>query len=64
MGAATGRRLSINEVKTMKISKRARARLKLMTAAEKKKITSAARTLFDFGLISTKRAEMIARNYR
>jgi len=39
----------------MKISKRARARLKLMTAAEKKKITSAARTLFDFGLISTKR---------
>jgi len=48
----------------MKISKRARARLKLMTAAEKKKITSAARTLFDFGLISTKRGEMIARNYR
>jgi len=48
----------------MKISKMARARLKLMTAAEKKKITAAARTLFDFGLISAKRATMIARNYR
>lgn len=48
----------------MKISKNARARLKLMTAAEKKKITGAARTLFDFSLISAKRAEMIARNYR
>jgi len=63
MGAAARCCLSINE-EVMKISKRARARLKLMTAAEKKKITSAARTLFDFGLISTKRAEMIARNYR
>jgi len=64
MGAAAGCCLSINKELKMKISKRARARLKLMTASEKKKITSAARTLFDFGLISTKRAEMIARNYR
>jgi hypothetical protein len=48
----------------MKLSKNARARMKLMTSAEKKKIVSAARTLFDFGLVSAKRAEMIARNYR
>lgn len=48
----------------MKLSKNARARLKLMTAAEKKQIVAAARKLFDFGIISAKRAEMIARNYR
>ena len=64
MGSATGCCLSINKEINMKISKTARARLKLMTSAEKKKITAAARTLFDFSLISAKRAEMIARNYR
>ncbi len=48
----------------MKLSKMSRARLKLMTSAEKKKIVSASRTLFDFGLMSAKRAEMIARNYK
>jgi hypothetical protein len=48
----------------MKLSKMAKARLKLMTSAEKKAILSASRKLFDFGLISPKRAEMIARNYR
>lgn len=48
----------------MKLSKAARARVKLMTQAEKKKITAAARTLFDFQIISAKRAELIARNYR
>jgi len=48
----------------MKLSKNARARLKLMTSAEKKTIVSSARKLFDFGLISAKRAELIARNYR
>ena len=41
-----------------------RARLKLMTSAEKKKIVAAARTLFDFQIISAKRADMIARNYK
>ena len=64
MGTAPRGRIYFIEVKNMKISKIARARLKLMTAAEKKKITAAARTLFDFSLISAKRAEMIARNYR
>lgn len=48
----------------MKLSKRNRTRLKLMTAGEKKKIRDASRTLFDFGLISTKRMELIARNYK
>mgnify|MGYP000226495886 CR=1 FL=1 len=48
----------------MKLSKTARTKKKLATAAETKKVVSAARTLFDFGLISNKRAEMIARNYR
>ena len=48
----------------MKLSKTARARLKLMTSAEKKKIVAAARTLFDFQIISAERAEMIARNYK
>tara|TARA_Y100001963_G_C6746640_1_gene431955 strand:+ start:183 stop:329 length:147 start_codon:yes stop_codon:yes gene_type:complete len=48
----------------MKLSKHARARLKLMTSAEKKQIVASARKLFDFGIISAKRAEMIARNYK
>ena len=48
----------------MKLSKQARARMKLMTAGEKKKIRDASRTLFDFGLMSPKRAEMVARNYK
>jgi hypothetical protein len=48
----------------MKLSKNARARLKLMTSAEKKQIVASARKLFDFQIISAKRAEMIARNYK
>ena len=48
----------------MKLSKNSRARLKLMTSAEKKNNVSSARKLFDFGLMSAKRAEMIARNYK
>jgi hypothetical protein len=48
----------------MKISKQAKARLRLMTTAEKKKVLSATRTLFDFQIISAKRAEMLARSYR
>jgi hypothetical protein len=47
----------------MKISKNARARLKLMTSAEKKTVVASARKLFDFGIISAKKAELIARNY-
>jgi hypothetical protein len=48
----------------MKLGKNARARMKLMTSAEKKKIVAAARTLFDFGLLTASRATMIARNYK
>ncbi len=48
----------------MKLSKNARARLKLMTAGEKSMIRKAARNLFDFGIISAKKLEMIARNYK
>ena len=35
-----------------------------LTAAEKKKVLSAARTLFDYQIISAKRADMLARTYR
>ena len=48
----------------MKLSKNARARMKLMTSAEKKKIVAAARTLFDFQVITADRANLIARNYK
>lgn len=48
----------------MKLSKRNKARLKLMTATEKSMVRKAARNLFDFGLISTKRMDLIARNYK
>ena len=48
----------------MKVSKQAKARLKLMTMAEKKKVLAAARTLFDYQIISAKRAEMSARSYK
>ena len=48
----------------MKLSKNSRARLKLMTSAEKKSVVASARKLFDFGIIFAKKAEMIARNYK
>ena len=48
----------------MKLNKGARVKKRLMTQAEMKKIVSAARTLLDAQLISPKRADMIARNYR
>ena len=48
----------------MKLSKEAKARSKLMTASERASIRKAARTLFDFQLMSPKRLEMIARNYK
>jgi len=48
----------------MKLSKNSRARLKLMTSAEKATVRKAARNLFDFGIISPKKLDMIARNYK
>ena len=48
----------------MKVSKQAKARMKLMTMAEKKKVLAAARVLFDFQIISAKRADMLARTYK
>ena len=48
----------------MKLSKNARARMKLMTSTEKKKIVAAARTLFDFQIITAAKANMISRNYK
>ena len=47
----------------MKLSKAARTKKKLATAAEMKKVVSAAKTLFDFGLISNKRAEFLQKRY-
>ena len=48
----------------MRISKQAKARLRLMTAAEKNKVLAATRTLFDYQIISAKRAETLARSYK
>jgi len=48
----------------MKMNSGARTKKRLMTQAEMKKVVSAARVLLDAGLISSKRADMIARNFR
>jgi len=48
----------------MKLSKMARSKKNLATAAEKKSVVSAARKLLDFDLITSKKADMIARNYK
>jgi len=48
----------------MKVNKTARTKKRLMTSAEMKKVVSAAKVLLDAGLISNKRADMIARNFR
>ena len=48
----------------MKLNKQAKTRMKLMTTAEKKKILAAVRTMFDFQIISAKRADMLARSYK
>jgi len=48
----------------MKMNAGARTKKRLMTSAEMKKVVSAARVLLDAGLISPKRADMVARNYR
>lgn len=45
----------------MKLSKRAKARIKLMTVAEKKAVTKAARTLAECDAITFKRADVIIR---
>jgi len=47
----------------MKITKTARAKMRLMSAAEKKKVLSSTRALLDAGLMGAKRAMMIIRNY-
>jgi len=47
----------------MKLNKRARTKKRLMTVAEMKQCEKAARVLFDAGLISNRRANLIARNY-
>jgi len=48
----------------MKLSRGSRAKLKLSSASERKQVITSARRLLDFGLISSKRAELIARNFR
>ena len=47
----------------MKLSKSARVKKNLATAAEAKKVVAAARTLLSFNLISLKRAAKIATTY-
>jgi hypothetical protein len=48
----------------MKLSAIARAKKRLASQAEKKKVISSAKVLMDYGLLSAKRALMIERNYR
>ena len=45
----------------MRLSKNARARLKMATSTDRKKVKAAARTLFEYSLISSKRALAIKR---
>lgn len=45
----------------MALSKRAKARMKLASASEKKTIAKAAKTLFDAELLGAKRAQEITR---
>lgn len=45
----------------MAISKRAKIRFKMMTASEKSQVRKAAKTLFDYELIGSKRAQEITR---
>jgi len=46
----------------MKLSKFTRAKVKMSTAAERKSVVKAAKTMLDYGLISPRKASMIARN--
>ena len=61
-----GRILFIKKIKekNMKLSKIARTRLRMMSGAEKKAIISSAKKLELAGIISAKKTDMIARNYR
>jgi len=47
----------------MKLNKLTRAKMKLSSATELKKVKSAARVLLDFGLISEKKAALISRHF-
>lgn len=46
----------------MAISKRAKARIKIMTASEKSRVRAAAKLLFDCELMGVKRMREITRN--
>ena len=46
---------------TMALSKRAKARMKMASSADRKKIAAAAKTLFDNELMGVKRANEIQR---
>jgi len=45
----------------MKLSKNARARIKMATVSDRKSVKASARKLFEYGLISSKRALAIKR---
>ena len=47
----------------MKLNKPTKAKLKLSTQAEIKKVKPAAKVLLDFGLISDKKAALISRHF-
>jgi len=47
---------------SMAISKRAKARIKIMTASEKSRVRAAAKLLFDCELMGVKRMREITRN--
>jgi len=47
----------------MKLTKTARAKLKLMTQAEKSAVKKATKTLLDASLLGPKQALLISRNY-
>lgn len=46
----------------MKLSRRAKSRLKMATTAQRKKIASATRTLVEFDILSPKRGSVIMRS--
>jgi hypothetical protein len=47
----------------MKLNKGTKAKIKLSTQAEMKKVKPAAKVLLDFGLISAKKAALIGRHF-
>jgi len=48
----------------MKLAKNTRAKLRLSSATERKQVVKAAMLYLDWGLISAKKASMIARNFK